>query len=80
MINPSNRLLKPAHGTIFKLQNLNKPTETFIQTSKVETQPEWVKLGDFFEEVFDAQLSNREFIMNCLLQWEKKKTFIAKKI
>jgi len=64
--------VKSPYGAIVKVFTDNKDIEVYIQINKDESKPNWARLGEFLEKIFDPNLSDPEFIKNCLNLYETK--------
>ena len=54
------------YGQIWQAMHDDNLSTLYIQTSKNEAEPHWMKMGDFLEKAFAPQLNDEKFIKGCL--------------
>ena len=59
------------YGTIWKAMEDGDKYKLFIQTGK-DNVVNWLKIGDFFEAIFERLIFEEEFIDGCLYLLEGK--------
>jgi hypothetical protein len=73
-----SRLIRYSAPTRFDLaeygtrwnQHLDDAQELWIQTSRDESNPLWMKMGNFLELVFAKELETEKFLKECLEKYK----------
>ncbi len=53
------------YGAIW-IQMLDDCKDMYIQVSKDDQNPQWIRIGKFLEKAFSANLFDEDFISKCL--------------
>ncbi len=54
------------YGQIWKAMHDDNLSTLYIQTSRNEEDPHWMKMGEFLEKAFGQQVTEESFIKGCL--------------
>lgn len=68
---PSKFCFEP-YGTIWQQMHDGDAYTLFIQASKNPEEPDWQKMGDFLEKVFENKFGHDGFIEHCLKEYHKE--------
>jgi len=67
---PTRYDLEP-YGTIWQVK-IDDMHDSWIQVSKEMENPNWIRLGPFFEKTFDCMLDDETFVKECLNLYENQ--------
>jgi hypothetical protein len=65
---PSKFCLEP-YGTIWKQMHDGEAYTLFIQAGINAEEPDWQKMSDFLEKVFEDKFDDANFIADCLKKY-----------
>ncbi len=67
---PSRYDLEP-HGSLWWVK-IDDSYDIWVQTSKEQQSPLWLRIGPFLEKALTCMLDNQEFIDECLYLYENQ--------